>query len=78
MSYFYFKTYKIKKLLLILAVIPFIANSQYSSYYNVDVNSSSIVNVNKNVNVSGYTTQTIKTIDYGPLQTQMQLEKETG
>lgn len=54
-----------------IALIPFFANSQYSSYYNVDVNSNSRVsgniNVNKNVNVSGYTTQTINTIDYGKL-----------
>ena len=52
-------------------MLPFISNCQYSSYYNVDVNSNSRVsgniNVNKNVNVSGYTTQTINTIDYGAL-----------
>jgi hypothetical protein len=62
-----------KKLLFLMYVslIPFITNSQYSNYYNVDVNSNSrvsgTINVNKNVNVSGYTTQTINTIDYGKL-----------
>ena len=60
-----------KILVFVCSVLPFIANSQYSSYYNVDVNSNSRVsgniNVNKNVNVSGYTTQTINTIDYGAL-----------
>ena len=52
-------------------VLPFISDCQYSSYYNVDVNSNSRVsgniNVNKNVNISGDVTKTIKTIDYGAL-----------
>tara|TARA_B110001452_G_scaffold15729_1_gene12795 strand:- start:43 stop:1224 length:1182 start_codon:yes stop_codon:yes gene_type:complete len=58
-------------LVFVSSVLPLVSNCQYSSYYNVDVNSNSKVsgniNVNKNVNVSGNTTQTIKTIDYGAL-----------
>lgn len=53
-----------KKLLILLFVTTlFNVNAQYSSYYKVDVNSYSKVNVDANVKVD----KTIKTIDYGAL-----------
>ena len=66
-----------KKIFLSLLVcsffVPF-SYSQYSNYYNVDVNSNSNVNVsgtvdvNKNINVSGNVYKTVSTIDYGALR----------
>jgi hypothetical protein len=63
-------------LLITLLLINTISYSQYSNYYNLDVNSNvnqnvnltADVNVNKNVNVSGNVNKTITTIDYGALR----------
>ncbi|MDA9887143.1 hypothetical protein N9D55_06875 [Flavobacteriaceae bacterium] len=69
-----------KNLSLLLILFHTFSHSQYSNYYNVDVNSNSNVNVNgkvdvsgkidinKNVNVSGNINKTIRTIDYGALR----------
>ena len=63
-----------KNLFYFLLLVPFFGFSQYSNYYNVDVNSKSQVdvnanvNVNKNVNVSGNVYKTITSIDYGALR----------
>ena len=49
-----------KKLLLILLLVPLVSFGQYSSYYGtIDVNQ----NINANVNVN----KTVTTIDYGAL-----------
>ena len=62
-----------KKLLLLLLIVPMVSFGQYSNYYNVDVNSYSDVNVsgaidvNVNKNISGNVNKTIRTIDYGAL-----------
>jgi hypothetical protein len=57
-------------ILTIIFTVAFLtsAQAQYSNYYKVDVNSNSQVNINKNVNVSGYINKTITSIDYGALQ----------
>jgi len=57
-----------KKLILLLLIVPMISFGQYSSYYGVvDVNANITVdknvNINKNVNVN----QTVTSIDYGAL-----------
>ena len=57
-----------KKLLLLLLIVPMISFGQYSNYYGtVDVNANITVdknvNINKNVNVR----QTVTSIDYGAL-----------
>ncbi|MDB9781527.1 hypothetical protein OAB88_00275 [Winogradskyella sp.] len=54
-----------KKLLILPFIFPILAFSQYSSYYDVNINSKS--NINANVNVSGNITKKITTIDYGEL-----------
>ena len=57
-----------KKLLLLLLLVPMVSFGQYSRYYGtVDVNAN--VNVNKNINVDGTVNvnKTVKTIDYGAL-----------
>ena len=63
-----------KKLILVLLIVPVVSFGQYSNYYNDNVNpypysdvnvSGAIdVNVNKNVNVN----KTVRTIDYGALR----------
>jgi hypothetical protein len=66
----------VKKLLLLLLIVPTVSFGQYSNYYKVDVNSKSkvdysgTINVNKNVDVSGdvNVNKTITTIDYGALR----------
>jgi hypothetical protein len=58
-----------------LLFFPVVLFGQYSSYYGsysgntnkVDVNVNSKVDINQDIKVSGHTTQTIKTIDYGAL-----------
>jgi hypothetical protein len=59
-----------KKLILLLLLIPLVSFGQYSTYYgtydvNADVNVNA--NINKNVNVSGTVNKNITTIDYGAL-----------
>lgn len=60
-----------KKLFLLILCVPIIGFSQYSNYYNLDINHNinKNVNINKDVNVSGTvnTYQHISTIDYGQL-----------
>ena len=39
-----------KLIVLVFSALPFVLNSQYSNYYNIDVNSNSRVSGNINVN----------------------------
>ena len=57
-----------KRIYLIISLIPLIASSQYSTYYGTYNTKSTIdLNVNQNVNVTGSVNKTITTIDYGSL-----------
>lgn len=55
--------------LLLLTLLSFNLHSQYSNYYDVNVNSSINANINQDVNVSGNVNvnKTITSIDYGAL-----------
>ena len=55
-----------KKFYLIVFFFYTLSYSQYSNYYNVDVNSNSTINLNSNSNVN--VNKTITTIDYGALR----------